>query len=63
MTDIKQDPNMALELLMHKRLLNMDVDELYHHLKNPDLMNKVNEAQRMVLIDIKNDGEWGSIYD
>lgn len=61
--DIKQDPKMALELLMHNRLREMDVDELYHHLKDPVVMNKVNEAQRAVLVDIKANGTWGSIYE
>ena len=63
MMDIKKDINMAVELMMHESLLQMDVDELYHHLKDPRIMNKVNEAQRMVLIDIKGNGEWGSIYE
>lgn len=61
--DIKSDSEMALELLMHKKLREMDIDQLYHHLKDPVVMNKVNDAQRMVLIDIKETGQWGSIYE
>lgn len=52
------------EILVHKMLLEMDVDQLFHHMKDPRLFNKIKEAERQVITVIKSGEEtWGSIYE
>lgn len=51
------------EQRIHQLLLEMDVDQLYHHLKNNDLMNKFVQAKRMVNIDYYSGDNLGCIYD
>ncbi|AUR86188.1 hypothetical protein NVP1083O_42 [Vibrio phage 1.083.O._10N.286.52.B9] len=67
MTDINIDErierDLKSEIDTHKMLLEMDVDELYHHLLNPVLFNKVAKARSEVLAHVNKNNEWGSCYE
>lgn len=60
---VEAQPEMVGEIATHALLLNMEDDELFHHLKNPVLMNKFVEAKRKVMADVAAGVPWGSIYE
>ncbi|AUR84412.1 coil containing protein [Vibrio phage 1.055.O._10N.286.55.E9] len=61
--EIENQPEMFGEIATHSLLLSMDDDELFHHLKDPAVMNKVIKAQREVMSECKAGLPWGSIYE
>ncbi|AHK11763.1 hypothetical protein S144_49 [Shewanella sp. phage 1/44] len=60
---IEQTPEHLGELATHELLLGLDVDELYYHLTNFELMSRFEQAQEMVHNDINDGMKWGSIYE
>ncbi|AUR84140.1 coil containing protein [Vibrio phage 1.049.O._10N.286.54.B5] len=61
--EIENQPEMFGEIATHSLLLAMDDDELFHHLKDPAVMNKFIKAQRQVMSECKAGVPWGSIYE
>lgn len=58
------DEDTLREIETHKLLLEMDEDELYHHLMNPVLFSKFSAAAMNVRTVIQSgEYKWGSIYE
>ena len=60
---IEHTPEFMGEIATHKLLKAMDLDELYYHLTDLELMLKFKLAEQTVHEDIKAGMKWGSIYE
>ncbi len=56
------EPEILGEIATHDLLLLMDDDELFHHMLDTKLFNKIVDARKRVLSHVRI-YEWGSIYE
>lgn len=61
--EIEAHPEMLGEISTHHLLLAMDDDELFNHMKDPAIFNKVDKVRKDVLADVAGGSKWGSIYE
>lgn len=59
----RENPELVGELATHELLLNMDDDELHHHMMDTRFFNKVETVRRDILTEIAGGKQWGSIYE